>query len=183
VLRFALLIPFVTAATVAAQNTPSQAIWIDVPFVQQPREGCGAASLAMVMQYWAQQQGHAAGADSDVATIQHQLYSPSKHGILASSMTAYLKEHGFEVFVLSGAWSDFEAQLAKGRPLIVALRPEGQSELHYVVVDGIDPARELVMMNDPEVRKLLSQERTEFEKEWHATRNWMLLAVPSPSAH
>lgn len=171
------------AGSAAAQATPPKAVWIDVPFVHQPREGCGAASLAMVMQYWAAQQKLAPGPASDVGAIQHDLYSPSKHGILASSMTAYLRAHGFEVFALSGRWSDLQTQLSKGRPLIVALRPQGQTELHYVVVDGIDPARGLVMMNDPEERKLLSQERAPFEKDWSATQDWMLLAVPASPSH
>lgn len=171
------------AAGVAAQAPPPSAVWIDVPFVHQPREGCGAASLAMLMEYWAQQQGHPAGADSDVATIQRQLYSPSEHGILASQMRAYLRNHGYEVFALAGRWSDLETQLGKGRPLIVALRPADQTALHYVVVDGVDPARGLVTMNDPAERKLLSQERAAFEKDWSATGNWMLLAVPAPASH
>jgi hypothetical protein len=94
-------------------------------------------------------------------------------------MQEYLRAHGFEVFALSGRWSDLETQLRKGRPLIVALRPAGQRELHYVVVDGIDPGRGLVMMNDPAERKLLSQERAGFEKDWSATGEWMLLAVPA----
>jgi hypothetical protein len=34
-------------------------------------------------------------------------------------------------------------------------------------------------MNDPAERKLLTQERAGFEKEWSATHNWMLLAVPA----
>ena len=169
------------AATVAAQ-TP-QALWIDVPFVHQPREGCGAASLSMLMQYWAHQQGQPPRADSDVETIQHQIYSSVAHGILASSMEAYLRQHGYQVFALSGRWSDLEAQLQKGRPLIVALRPERQSALHYVVVDGVDPPRGLVMMNDPAQRKLLSQERAAFENDWSATDHWMLLAVPAPLSH
>lgn len=172
----------VAAAAVAAAAQTPKAVWIDVPFVHQPREGCGAASLSMLMQYWAQQQGHSPPPDSDVATIQHQLYSPAAHGILASSMQDYLRQHGYQVFMLSGQWSDLENQLQKGRPLIVALKPEGQSALHYVVVDGIDSERALVTMNDPAQRKLLSQERAEFEKDWSATGHWMLLAVPSPSA-
>lgn len=179
--RLAVFVLLVAAAGAEAQAPPP--IWIDVPYLHQPREGCGAASLAMVMQYWAQQQGHAAGPDSDVATIQQQLYSPSTHGILASQMQAYLRAHGFEVFALAGRWSDLQNQLAKGRPLIVALRPPGQTALHYVVVDGVDPARGLVTMNDPAERKLLSQERAAFEKDWSATGNWMLLAVPAPVSH
>ncbi|HEX4036439.1 MAG TPA: C39 family peptidase [Acidobacteriaceae bacterium] len=168
-------------ALLPAQNAAP--VWIDVPYVHQPREGCGAASLSMVMQYWAQQQGHPAPPASDVATIQQQLYDPAAHGILASSMQSYLRSHGYLVFALNGRWSDLETQLQKGRPLIVALRPEGQRELHYVVVDGIDPARGLVTMNDPALRKMLSQERASFEKDWTATGHWMLLAVPAPSSH
>lgn len=159
------------------------AIWIDVPFVEQPREGCGAASLSMVMQYWAAKQGVAAGADSDVGRIQGRLYSKKEHGIPAEQMSAYLRQHGFQAFAFPGKWSDLEEEIAKGRPLIVALRPEGQSELHYVVIDGVDATRGLVTMNDPAVRKLLSEERARFEKEWSATHNWTLLAVPAPSPH
>jgi len=137
----------------------------------------------MLMQYWAHQQNQSPPPASDVDSIQRQIYSPAEHGILASAMQTYLHDHGFQVFALSGQWSDLETQLQKGRPLIVALKPEGQSALHYVVVDGIDPPRGLVMMNDPAERKLLSQERAAFEKDWSATGHWMLLAVPAPPSH
>jgi hypothetical protein len=170
------------AGAVAPAQTP-QAVWIDVPFVQQPWEGCGAASLSMVMQYWAHQEGQPAPADSAVEVIQHRLYAPAAHGILASSMQSWLRDRGYQVFALNGRWSDLETELQKGRPLIVALRPEGQSALHYVVVDGIDPPRGLVMMNDPAQRKLLSEERAAFEKDWSATGHWMLLAVPAQTSH
>jgi ABC-type bacteriocin/lantibiotic exporter with double-glycine peptidase domain len=180
---FALIACFVAAANVAANAQAPQAVWIDVPFVHQPREGCGAASLSMLMQYWAHQQKQSAQPASDVDAIQRQIYSPAKHGIPASAMQAYLHNHGYQAFALSGRWSDLETELQKGRPLIVALRPEGQSALHYVVVDGIDPPRGVVMMNDPAERKLLSQERAAFEKDWSATGHWMLLAVPALPSH
>lgn len=159
------------------------AMWIDVPFVAQPREGCGAASLSMVMQYWAGKQGRAVSADSEVERIQHDLYSPREHGIPAESMSEYLRHHGFQAFAFPGKWSDLEEQIAKGRPLIVALKPQGQSELHYVVIDGVDMKRGFVTMNDPADRKLLNEERARFEKEWGATHNWTLLAVPAPASH
>jgi ABC-type bacteriocin/lantibiotic exporter with double-glycine peptidase domain len=169
------------ASTVFAEA--SAAMWIDVPFVAQPREGCGAASLSMLMQYWAGKQGKAAPTDSDVARIQHELYSPREHGIPAEAMSEYLQRHGFQAFAFPGKWSDLEEQIAKGRPLIVALRPRGQSALHYVVIDGLDSRRGLVTMNDPADRKLLNEERARFEKEWSATHNWTLLAVPAPTSH
>ncbi len=175
------LVWLVAAASVAAEAQNAQAIWIDVPFVQQPREGCGAASLSMVMQYWAQKLGQPAQADSAVETIQQAIYSRKAHGILASSMQEYLRGHGYRAFALSGRWSDLDTELRKGRPLIVALRPEGQAALHYVVVVGVDPERGLVTMNDPAERKMLSEERAAFEKEWSATADWMLLAVPASS--
>ena len=136
----------------------------------------------MVMQYWAGKQAIAAGTESDVAWIQHQLYIPREHGIPAEAMGEYLRRHGFQAFAFPGKWSDLEEQIAKGRPLIVALRPEGQSELHYVVIDGVDSGRGLVTMNDPAERKLLNEERARFEKEWSATHNWTLLAVPAKTS-
>ena len=158
---------------------PPASVWIDVPFVYQPDEGCGAASLAMVISYWAAQQGRAPGAESDVAVIQRELYSPRDHGITSQSMSEYLRRHSFQTFALKGSWSDLEEELHKGRPLIVALRPRGQKELHYVVVDGINSGRGIVMVNDPAMRKLLTRERAGFEQEWNATHNWLLLALPT----
>lgn len=180
-LNLALLMLVSTAQAQAPAAVGPGAVWIDVPYVHQPREGCGAASLAMVMAYWAAQQHKAVGTEEDVAAIQQELYSPKDRGITAERMEQYLRQHGFKTFALSGTWNDLEEQLRKGRPLIVALKPRGQRELHYVVVDGIDSARGIVTVNDPAERKLLTRERTGFEKEWSATRNWMLLAVPATS--
>jgi len=49
----------------------------------------------------------------------------------------------------------------------------------YVVVTGMDWQREAVFLNDPARGKLLRVERGEFEREWQAGGNWMLLAVPA----
>ena len=182
-LEIALLVCLSSARAQSPAAGSSSAVWIDVPYVHQPREGCGAASLAMIMSYWAAQQHRPADAASDVATIQDQLYSPREHGIPAAEMSAYLRRHNFQAFALSGRWSDLEEQLRKGRPLIVALKPGGQRELHYVVVDGIDSARNTVTVNDPAERKLLTRERAEFEREWSASRNWMLLALPGATSN
>lgn len=151
-------------------------VWLDVPFVHQGQNGCGAASIAMIMQYWQRQQGHAASADVEV--IQQTLYSSKAHGIYASDLKRYLDGHGFRTFAFRGQWSDLKEHLEKGRPLILALKPPRQAEFHYVVVAGLDWAQGLVLTNDPAERKLLKRERFDFEKEWKATGNWTLLAVP-----
>ena len=155
-------------------------IWIDVPFVKQEKNGCGSASIAMVMQYWLKQQGHATEVrEADAWEIQRALYAPGANGIYASAMKRYLEGHGFRAFSFRGEWSDLNAHIVKGRPLIVALKQPGfDGSLHYVVVAGLDLEREIVFLNDPAQRKLLKQDRIGFEKQWSATENWTLLALP-----
>jgi ABC-type bacteriocin/lantibiotic exporter with double-glycine peptidase domain len=153
-------------------------VWLDVPFVKQEKDGCGAASIAMVMQYWQRQQGQPASADSDAAAIQRALFSAKAHGIYASDMERYFREKGFRTFTIRGEWEDLKQHLDKGRPLIVALKPTAGAPLHYVVVTGVDPEQAIVMVNDPAQRKLLKQDRPSFDREWSAAGRWTLLAVP-----
>jgi ABC-type bacteriocin/lantibiotic exporter with double-glycine peptidase domain len=156
-------------------------IWLDVPFVSQQKDGCGAASVAMLMHYWQHQQGHDTTPDSDSDQILKTLYSSHAHGIYASDLEKYLQQHGFRTFAFRGDWSDLKNHLEKGRPLLVALKPPGNDvPLHFVVVTGLDWQQELVLKNDPAERKLLKQDRSSFEKEWNAAANWTLLAVPQP---
>lgn len=154
-------------------------IWIDVPFVKQTREGCGAASLAMVMQYWLAQAGKQPGESSDAAFILQQLHSREGRGIYASDMERYLKQNGFRTFAFSGTWDDLKQHLQQGRPLVVALKPIDDSRaLHYVVVAGLDSEHDLVLFNDPAGRKQSKLDRKSFENQWNATKHWTLLAVP-----
>jgi predicted double-glycine peptidase len=158
------------------------ALFIDVPFIKQEKNGCGAASIAMVMQYWARQQGHPTSAAAEAGEIQRVLYSQQARGIRASAVEDYFRRNGYQTFVFAGEWQDLKEHVRKGRPLMVALRPLGNGkELHYVVVVGVDDERHLVLVNDPAERKLLPFERAEFEKAWKATDDWTLLAVPRAS--
>jgi len=158
-------------------------VWLDVPFVKQEKDGCGAASVAMLMQYWQHQQGQLPNSDSNAARIQEALYSADAHGIYASDLEKYLRQHGFRTFAFRGEWADLKNHLEKGRPLLVALKPEGKDvPLHFVVVTGLDWQQQLVLKNDPAERKLLKQSRSSFEKEWNAAAHWTLLAVPQPEA-
>jgi ABC-type bacteriocin/lantibiotic exporter with double-glycine peptidase domain len=157
------------------------AIWLDVPFVKQSKDGCGAASIAMVMQYWFDREGHPADGSADSENILRALYSPRAHGIFAADMERYFRQHGFRTFAFSGDWGQVQENLAKGRPLIVALKPSaGEASLHYLVIAGLNWQDRTVLLNDPAQRKLLKQDLTSFEREWNATGKWTLLAVPQP---
>ena len=163
-----------------AANPPG--VWLDIPFVKQQKDGCGAASIAMIMQYWAQHEGRDPQA-VDAAAIQRVLYSAEGHGIYASDLERYFQQHAFRTFAFKGEYSDLRQHLEKGRPLLVALKPSGgNAPLHYVVVTGLNWEDGLVMINDPAQRKLLKVERASFEREWSAAGKWTLLALPLPDA-
>ena len=179
-LRTVVLLLWVNNALLAAD--PS-GVWLDVPFVKQARNGCGAASIAMVMQYWQQPQGRSMDPNAEAERIQRALYSDAAHGIYASAMEGYFQRNGYHVFAFRGDWQDLEEHLKKGRPLIVALKPGSTLPLHYVVVAGLDQGRQLVLLNDPAERKLLKEERSRFEREWNAAGGWTLLALPETGSH
>jgi ABC-type bacteriocin/lantibiotic exporter with double-glycine peptidase domain len=154
-------------------------VWLDVPFIRQEKDGCGAASIAMVMQYWLKQQAKPVEASADAVEIQRALYSSKDHGIRASDLEAYFQQHGFQTFAFAGKCDDLQQHLEKGRPLIVALKPSAlETSLHYVVVVGVDPAQGIVYLNDAAERKLLKEDRASFEKQWKAVKQWTLLALP-----
>lgn len=152
-------------------------IWIDVPFVRQEEKGCGAASIAMIMQYW-QSEGYPVPEEaSNSNRILKLLYS--KDGIHAEDLIRYLRDHGFRTFTFSGKLEDLSNHIEKGRPLIVSLEAEGKTgKLHFLVVSGMDLQNEMVLVNDPAERKLLKMKKTTFENRWKATKNWTLLALP-----
>ena len=177
-----ILLLLVLSQMPAAAGPPG--IWLDVPFVKQDTDGCGSASVAMIMQYWQRQNGSPASDSSDAQYIQRVLYSRSAHGIYASELERYLQQQQFRTFVFRGDWNALHQHLAKGRPLLVALQPaSAKGPLHYEVVVGLDGNENTVLVNDPAQRKLLKQDWPTFEREWNAAGKWTLLAVPQRESH
>ena len=155
------------------------AAWIDVPFVEQRENGCGAAATAMVMQYWGGQGFVVAPQASDAAAIYGSLYSADAQGIFGSRIEQYFRTHGFQPYVFAGRWDDLSWHLARARPLIVCVRSGGRgAPLHYLVVAGLDEQQGVVFVNDSARRKLNRIDRKSFEHDWKAAGNWTLLAVP-----
>src|SRR5215475_4429088 len=74
--------------------------WLDVPFVRQDKNLCGAASVSMVLQYW--QKASPAGISLEVPSFPHiaeALRSTESKGVLGSQMKTYLSSLGYQVFV------------------------------------------------------------------------------------
>src|SRR5712664_4714230 len=174
------LLAFFPALGAQAAPEKSSGVWLEVPYIKQSEDGCGAAAIAMLLQYWGAHGAPIAAGRADAAAIQKQLYSRKARGIFASDMQRYLRESGFREFAVRGEWSDLRQHLEQGRPLFISIQPGSAKVPHkHVVVTGMDWEREAVFVNDPARGKLLRIERQEFEKEWQAARNWMLLAVPA----
>jgi len=177
----AAVVMLLCCCVVAVAELPG--IWIDVPFVKQAKDACGAASIAMVMQYWQRQQGLSGNPNAEAPYIQYALLSHEAHGIYASDMERYFQQNGFSTFAFDGDWDALKHHLEKGRPLIVCLKPGSHLPLHYVVVAGLDQVGQLVLLNDPAQRKLLKENYSSFEQEWKAAGRWTLLVLPGASSH
>lgn len=148
---------------------------LPVPFFEQQKNGCGAASVAMVMHYWSVQKA-GAPASPEPADVYRSLYDAKLGGIPLAQMKRYLEDRGFRAYTLHGRWSDLEQHLGKGRPVIVSLKKGRSSPLHYAVVTGI--VKDRVLVNDPTRRGGTSMKRPAFEKQWNQAEFWMLLAAP-----
>jgi predicted double-glycine peptidase len=158
-----------------AQNQTS--LWLDVPFVQQVKAGCGSAAVAMVTEYWARQFPDLAKAQADAERIDAMLPAISPKGIGGEALKRYLEDRGFRAFIFEGELSDVRSHFAKGRPLIVCLAPKrNRGLLHYAVVVGIDEKD--VWLNDSARGRLFREDVDRFVNEWRGTGNWALLAVP-----
>jgi ABC-type bacteriocin/lantibiotic exporter with double-glycine peptidase domain len=170
---FVLLCAFGNAAWAAEPDS------LDVPFVRQVYAGCGSASLAMVMQYWVRNDQRLDPAAADAERI-HKALPVSSKGIPGSQLKQYLEANGFTAFVFDGELQDLQNHLAKGRPVVVCLAPRGlRAPLHYVVVTAARAGDSSVVVNDPARGKSITIEADRFLREWKATGNWALLAVPA----
>jgi predicted double-glycine peptidase len=141
-----------------------------VPHVKQFKNGCGAASVAMVLQYWDRDRA------PEHAAIYDALIDAERKGIQLARMKQYVEGAGYRAFTMRAKARDLEEQLGKGRPLIVALRSSTRGRMHFAVLSGIDGER--VWLNDPTKNKTLEWRREKFEGAWGRAENWILLASP-----
>jgi len=150
---------------------------LDVPFFPQQKNGCGAASVAMVVHYWRSRLAQPPAAAPSAEQVYQRLYDADRRGILLADMKSYLEELGFRAFTLRGQWADVEQHLAKGRPIIVALRKERTTGMHFAVVIGAEGNH--VWLNDPTRKKASRVQQAAFQKQWEMADRWMLLAAPA----
>lgn len=143
---------------------------LDVPFVPQAKDTCAAAALAMVLGYW--------GARVSQDEIAALLLQKELHGILGSRLAQFARERGFSAFAYAGDMGHLRDYVAKGRPLIVALKA-GRRRFHNVVVVGFDPERDALLVNDPALGAARPLPVDDFEARWAGADHWTLLVLPA----
>lgn len=149
---------------------------LDVPFFRQAKNGCGAASVAMVAHYWGSRPAQQRVAAPSPEQVYQRLYDARRRGILLADMKRYLEDLGYRAFTFRGRWTDLEGHLAKGRPMIVGLKKSRSKDLHFAVLTGAETGH--VWLNDPTRKQPHRVARAEFEKQWDLAGRWVLLATP-----
>ncbi len=154
-----MILPVVATALLAAAS-------MDVPFVAQRKDTCGAAALAMVLRYWGDDASH-----DDVASA---LLKPELHGIAGSRLAEFARGRGLEAVAYRGDMTNLRDFVGKGRPLIVAW-DMGRGRYHDVVVVGFDDQHDAVIVHNPAAGASRPVGTAAFEKRWRGTGYWTLV--------
>jgi tetratricopeptide (TPR) repeat protein len=150
----------------------ASAVQLEVPFVRQEKDTCGAAALAMVMGYWGREVEH--------REIAEALVESELRGIRGSRLAEFARGRGLEAIAFAGDMVILRDHLARGRPLVVAL-DAGRGRLHDVVVVGFDDERAEAIVHDPAKGKDRRVGAGELDRKWAKSGRWALLCTPKDS--
>jgi hypothetical protein len=150
----------------------ASAVPLAVPFVPQEKDTCGAAALAMVMGYWGLEVPH--------REIAGALVEDELRGIRGSRLAEFARGKGMTAVAFAGDPVALREQLAKGRPLVVAI-DAGRGRLHDVVVVGFDDERDEAIVHDPAKGRGRRIGAGELERKWAKSGYWTLLCTPKDS--
>jgi tetratricopeptide (TPR) repeat protein len=161
-----MILPMVATAILAAST-------LDVPFVAQRKDTCGAAALAMVLRYW--------GDDASHDEVARALLRPELHGIAGSKLAEFARGRGLEAVAYRGDMANLREFVGQGRPLIVAW-DMGRGRYHDVVVVGFDDERGAVIVHNPAEGGSRPVGTAAFEKLWQGAGYWTLVVARGGAA-
>jgi len=154
----------------SAPTIPQQVTLQHVPFIEQSRDYCGPASLAMAM--------NSAGRSISMEEIGQQTFTPGKTGTLQSDMIGASRRNGLLALNLSSV-PNLLTEVAAGQPVLVFqnLAFSWYPKWHYAVVVGYDLAtREIILHTGPHAFHRMSLRR--FEHSWKLGKYWGLVLQP-----
>jgi ABC-type bacteriocin/lantibiotic exporter with double-glycine peptidase domain len=140
---------------------------LDVPFVPQVEDTCGAAALTMVLRFWGQDASHDA--------LAAELQARELKGVAGSRLAEAARTRGLGANAYRGDARQLREYVEKGRPLIVAW-DMGRGRFHDVVVIGFDG--DDVLVHDPAQGASRKVKERTFEDRWAGAGHWTLLVMP-----
>jgi len=153
------------------RSTTLDRVALDVPFFPDRSDQCGPSVLASVLTFW----NHPV----NLAALKHETYLAHLNGSLPMDLMLAAQRRGFIARLYDGSLDDLKSELRQGHPLI-AFTNRGTRTLpigHYVVITGIDEARQGVTMHSGgESDRFVSFKR--FLKGWDKTQRATLLILP-----
>lgn len=154
--------------------------WVRLDQVKLVRQkgikDCGSAALSMVLRYL-EPKGPTA---LDRSAIDAALREEPGRGLSAAQLRDYARGHGFDAFVIQGAFEDLTHEVKEGRPVIVGvLKPlsSGEALSHYEVFVGYHPDKQEVLTLDP-ARGLRQFDVKGFLEEWKAAGQVTIVVMP-----
>lgn len=149
----------------------------DVKLVRQKGiKDCGSAALSTVLEFHSPD----GPASLDRAAIDAALREEPGRGISAAQLRDYARSHGFDAFVIQGAFDDLTHEVRAGRPVIVGVHKpvsSGEALAHYEVFVGYHPERREVLTLDP-ARGLRQFPVDGFMEEWKSAGLVTLVIMP-----
>jgi ABC-type bacteriocin/lantibiotic exporter with double-glycine peptidase domain len=144
-----------------------------VPELSQKHElDCGPTALAMVLSFYAKEQG---GASKDKVLSE----LPADQRINVTQLRDVARKHGFNSFVMEGKPEDLVYELSHGRPVIVGVaKPTVKDAVaHYQVIIGLHRESQRVALIDPD-GGLRQNTFGGFLTEWQGAGRVLLVVIP-----
>src|SRR5688572_3590858 len=180
----ALLLPAALAAGGCAAFTfrtpepgPQARVLTGVPVRNLGLKSCGPGSLSAVLSYH--------GQPVSLEELDAVLPKGRNEGVVTLDMVLEARRRGYDARLVEGTPELVERELREGRPVILMLKVldslgQGRDLFHYIVVDGIEPAKGLVrvQLGDEKLRWTTFER---LDRRWRATRRATLLIAPGGS--
>lgn len=152
----------------APAGLPAQAQVAGVPFYADDRSYCGPASLAAVLNW--------SGADTSVAALVPQLYTPKLDGTLQFDMLGATRRAGRVAYVLPRELAALFAQVAAGIPVVALQRVGAPLNWHFAVVTGYDLKADTVTLHSSTAASLVLS-IGQFDRSWAPGGRWAFVAL------
>ncbi len=149
----------------------SAPVFLTVPFIQQEDAFCGPSSVAMVLAMNQQQM--------NVDALAAEMVLPAKSGSLQVEVKSTIRRSGNLVYKINPSMDGLAQALQQGYPIIalVNLSFDWLPKWHYVVVTGIDPVHQDVIVHSgdtPDQHWSMLQ----FENLWSRGKHWAVAVIP-----